>query len=543
MDEDARRFQRITTEHGRYFRGALDAPKLAQEWVLTDIVTANRETAFGREHDWAGIRDIAAFRRNVPIRDYEGLAPWIDRVAAGEDRVLTYEKPIMFARTSGTSAEPKRIPTTRSDLLYGRTPPRHAMWAHLLSRYPEILEHPHSVLDLMMDARKTKTHLAGIPYQGYSSRDFSLGSEDWDPPWSLASRVPEELGDYSDRIYFRLRGAVEENLRGVVTYNPSSLLSLAEHLKGNQDRLIDEVRHGMVLGKPGGRPNPKRADQLAELASRGDFRPCTVWPGMRFVLCWKSATAKMYLPKLEALFGRADVRPNYTSSSEGLIAVPVDDHPSAGLLAVTNAFYEFVPVAETAVGQNHALSLDQLEVGKQYQVIMTLRNGLFRYAIGDVLEVLEYVGGVPRVEFLGRSNVASSFTGEKLTEQQVHGAISRTLETLKIAADNFTCLPRWDSPPYYELVLDLNLPGSVDADKVAAIAAEFDKELSRHNDEYLSKRGSGRLGATKVRIGTPLMFERYMQHCVAKGTMPSQYKLKVLQKDDAFLQLSVGAEA
>ena len=103
-------------------------------------------------------------------------------------------------------------------------------------------------------------------------------------------------------------------------------------------------------------------------------------------------------------------------ASEAPFTVPVDGHPTAGLLAVPCAFYEFLPAAEDEVAADApTLLFDELEPGGEYQVVLTAANGLYRYLIGDLVRVLELVRGVPRLEFVGRGNAVNSFTAEKRT--------------------------------------------------------------------------------------------------------------------------------
>ena len=98
--------------HHRAFEAATRRPAEAQARVLRSILSAGADTVFGREHGFATIRTPSDFARQVPVRDYEALRPWMARVVAGEARVLTAEAPCAFAVTSGTAGEPKFIPVT-----------------------------------------------------------------------------------------------------------------------------------------------------------------------------------------------------------------------------------------------------------------------------------------------------------------------------------------------------------------------------------------------------------------------------------------------
>ena len=101
------------TPRGASKRASQD-PVRAQQRALADIIERNRGTEYGRKHGFAAIQTLAQWRKQVPVVDYEDLRPWIDRMGMGEENVLTAEVPVLFARTSGTTGEPKLIPVTRT---------------------------------------------------------------------------------------------------------------------------------------------------------------------------------------------------------------------------------------------------------------------------------------------------------------------------------------------------------------------------------------------------------------------------------------------
>ena len=92
---------------GRRFEKVTWTPEAAQWNKLQQILQRNAQTAFGQEHHFSDIRSVADFQRQVPIRDYEGFRPWIERMTHGETHVLTAQKPLYYCRTSGTTGEPK----------------------------------------------------------------------------------------------------------------------------------------------------------------------------------------------------------------------------------------------------------------------------------------------------------------------------------------------------------------------------------------------------------------------------------------------------
>src|SRR4051812_39173283 len=102
--------------HVDRFIAATREPGPAQQRKLLEVVQRNRDTVYGREHDFAGVRTVADFQRRVPIQGYEALGPYIERVMRGEKKILTADDPLMFAVTSGTTGKAKFIPVTPSYL-------------------------------------------------------------------------------------------------------------------------------------------------------------------------------------------------------------------------------------------------------------------------------------------------------------------------------------------------------------------------------------------------------------------------------------------
>ena len=100
--------------HHARFQKATEQPDVTQAQLLQALVKQNADTVFGRDHGFSTLKGPADYARQVPIRDYEGFRPYVNRIVAREERILTAETPFMFTTTSGTTGEPKYIPVTAS---------------------------------------------------------------------------------------------------------------------------------------------------------------------------------------------------------------------------------------------------------------------------------------------------------------------------------------------------------------------------------------------------------------------------------------------
>jgi len=510
--------------------------------VFDDLLGEATPTAFGREHALALVRNMAAWKRAVPIRSYAGLRGYIDRQLSGERNVLTRDDPYAFLKTSGTTGQEKLVPTTRHWRLAYRGPALYAQWGLYFKLLRLDAPTIDNIVDLSWEPQAASRRIEGFPVYSITQRPASLGETDWSPPWFeapwFAGGIEHE--DYSERLYQRLRMQAACDVRLIVSVNPSKIIAFAETLRDFAPRLIRELSDGLpgtVFGAD--RALARRLE--SRLAARdGNLLLTDLWPNLALVVCWNSASAQLYGSWLDRLIPGVTRLPFSTTGTEGIVTLPVDTHRSAGALAVNQGLYEFVPVddllEDTAPAEDaDTLSLHELEVGRCYRLVMSQANGLYRYDIGDTYRVVGQVGAVPRLEFAGRSGAFSSFTGEKLTETDVFSAVSQALRACSADAPNFCCFPIWGTPPHYVVAIEwtdgLQKTGS------QALAKDIDTALSSLNIEYAEKQSGGRLGPLAVARLAPGAFAKAAQRRIGLGTASAQIKHHWLQRDASLLKV------
>ena len=519
-------------EHNERFLGILRDARDEQRELLQRVVAANADTAFGRAHGFARIRDLHDYRRAVPLRAYDQLRPYIDRSFAGERGVLTAADPVLFFATTGTTGAPKRVPVTR-EAFFHLARNQLIYWASLAERHPVILERDDTIVMLHLAPRPFEersptgvpvlnpTHM---PVSGKAALPFARAP--WFPP-------PAELND-ADRLYFFLRGTVEHSLAGFVCLHPSRLMGFAARLVQEAPRLIRELHDG---------GNPTRAREIEDLARTGALTPRTVWPDLQFVACWYGGSFSTYAPHIAESYGAALVPHMSASSEAGHITLPIDGAPMDGPLTVHANHYEFIPVGDDddddptdeAYLQRHTeatVTFEALELGRCYELVLTSPSGLYRYASGDRFEVQGFVHGVPRLGFVGRGGVVD-MTGEKISEQHVQAAIDRTLSALSLATAGATCCAVFGTSAHYAFVFEPS--GGWTAALAPRLAESLDAELRRLNSRYELKRGFGDLGPPRICIAPPGAFERHRAGQIARGAPATQLKDKLLHTDPAVL--------
>jgi len=517
--------------HVRRFEDAVRAPRAAQEQKLRAIVAANRDTVYGREHGFGGIRTVADFRRQVPINDYERLEPYVQRSMRGERHVLTREAPLMFAVTSGTTGKSKFIPVTPSYLAEYN----HAVHVHtwrLLADYPEA----GGGTFLIPSSCDVEGHTeAGIPYgaiSGFLTRQQpSFVRTFYALPYEVA-----RIKSVEAKYYLTLLLALQHDIRLAVSVNPSSLVLLAEKMQAHAERLLADLGAGRVsaevaLPQPAAeaarrllRPQPERARQLAAAAERhGALTPKHAWPDLKVISCWKGGTMPLYLQRLRRFWGEAPVRDLGYMASEGRGSIPLVDAGAAGVLALTTHFFEFVPVDEIDAEQPTCLTADELVSNREYYVLFTTSSGLYRYHINDIVRVVDYYREAPVIQFVRKGQGISSVTGEKLTESQVTASLLDVVAARKIDLKHFAMAPRWAATPYYALMVEPGGPTS--AAEHRDFLRSMDQALCEANVEYQAKRESERLGRPVLQVVAPGTFDRYRQERVSQGAPEAQVKI------------------
>jgi GH3 auxin-responsive promoter len=534
------------------FFGGLACPESVQEQCLLQrIVRPNEDCEYARRHRFDEIRTVHDYRRNVPIVTYADLEPAIQRVAMGEPGVLTREPVKRFFATSGSTGAAKMVPVT-SGLIVDKSRAFTIYWNLLFKDHPAASAG--KVVGNFSESGGVRTAPCGLPLTSEGAFWNAVGAVAQRRGRSPIPTSVTAIGDPDARYYAVARILLEEDVSLLMALNPSTLLLLLRKMNLSIDDLVADVARGGLAGDvpvsdeirrhfdQTYRGNPKRAEQLSALLRKS--RPPTareIWPSLKLVVSWRSPMQAPYLNLLEPYLGSPPQRDYLLMASEGIIAIPIEDGNSGGVLATHIHFYEFIAEEDADSPAPPVLLASDLEVGRNYVVLLSTSAGLYRYNIGDVVRVRGMQERTPIVEFLHRSGATCSLTGEKLTEQQVIQAMNAVSRRYGIALEGFTLHPAAQGFPHYVLLVEA--AGAGEATLPATLPAAFEHELYERNIEYRAKRHSQRLGPLELRVAAPGAYYEWRRRRIAAGANDAQIKPVHLTRDAQFsaglpLQLS-----
>lgn len=525
------------------FDAACRDPKKAQENLLREILSLHQSTTFGNDHRFNAIRDVADYRSQVPLANYEYLEPYLARVRKGEtNALLADDRVLMFALTSGTTAARKTIPVTPRYLAdykrgWGRWGLRMFFDHQCISCSP--------MLALAGEPAEYHTE-AGIPCGSLSGMTTAAQRRFVRRLYCMPAAANPVI-DSATKNYLALRFSMHRKVGVITAANPSTLVSMARTLALRADELIRDLADGTLtkdLDLPTGvretllplaKRHRRRARRLSEAASRhGILRPFHVWPPNRLLIgTWMGGSVGPYLRQVRELFGPTFLRDLGLIASEGRMTIPLEDDTPTGVLDITTHYFEFIPEREADSKQPTVLGAHEIEEGQNYFMVPTTAAGLYRYDLHDLVRVTGFHGKTPKLEFLNKGSHIASLTGEKLSEYQVTHAAAAVTHRLGLPLPVYTLAPVWDDhQPYYGFFVEA---GAWPVESVYKFVKEFDTALSISNTEYAAKRSSRRLGPVRAETlppGTWLDWDTSRQR--TRGGPMEQYKHPCLIGDVNF---------
>jgi GH3 auxin-responsive promoter len=488
------------------FRQALAKPAGIQRALLRRYLQRNAATAFGQAHGFSQIRTAEEYRERVPLAFWEDLAPWVDRIAAGEAGVLTRSPVWTLEPTSGSTAAAKLIPYTAD--LQREIRQAVAPWiVDLYARQPRLARGTAywSITPLALEEERT----TGPVRVGFQEDVEYLGGF-WSRMVNATLAVPGAVRYVCDPEGFRYVTLLfllwRRDLSLISVWHPSFLTLLVGTLPDFWDSLLQDIEHG-TLTPPAPIPTPAQraltADLVPGLRRAAELKrltpdvPTRIWPGLGLISCWGDAHAALSVPELARAFPEVEIQPKGLLATEGFVTIPF---ARRWPIAIRSHFFEFLP--ENGGDPRFAW---ELEDGGIYSVVLTTGGGLYRYRLQDRVCVEGFVEETPSLRFLGKEGHVSDLRGEKLHESFVAGALARAFEKAGIATRFAMLAPAEEGPAGYVLYLE------TEKSPPTGLAEVLDEELSA-NPNYRLCRTLGQLAAARIGLVERDAFARYLEH-------------------------------
>lgn len=495
---------------------------------MLELCSVNASTVLGREHAFADVRGWDQFNR-VPVRSWADYAPYVRRMLAGEKDILTTDEVFFYARSSGTTGEPKNVPVTQRYLDEFRHPRR--VWLRQVAQHmPTAIRG--NILTVHSPSIEGRTQ-HGVPY-GSITVAMGSGREDhsgFDPVPRDVFRLP----DHASRYYAALRFALQKPISVMAAVNPSTLVLLCQVMRERATEFARDLENGTLwdgaaipdaqrdVWSRRMRKDPARGRALMDsLQKHGAVRPRDIWPTLAGALCWKGGSAPFYLAQLKPLLGDVPIMDYGYAASEGSFTVPMDAGDGQGVASVAGHVLQFIPWDAYESGSRETLGLWELKQGGRYVVVISGGHGLMRYDMQDVVQVQGFHGQAPILAFLHKAGGMVSITGEKLAESQVVEAVAAAAGAMGLSLAGFSLAPRLENPPHYVLGVEPLAP--LAADTLQQLVNRADEQLQKLNIEYQAKRQSLRLGVMHGRVLTQGAFARHRALRVSQGAPDAHLK-------------------
>lgn len=416
-------------------------PVETQKKVLQELLALAKKTQFGKDHNFKNIISLEDFAKHVPVRDYEELKPYIDKMVLGEADVLWKGKPIYLAKTSGTTSGAKYIPLTKESMPF-----------HIQAARNAILSYIHETGNAdFVDGKMI--FLQGSPIlenkNGIKLGRLSGIVAHFVPKYLQKNRMPSWetncIEDWETKVNAIVAETINEDM-AVISGIPSWVQMYFEKLKEKANKPVGEIFKNFNLFIYGG----------------VNYEP--------------------YRAKFEKLIGRRVDSIELFPASEGFFAYQ-DSQTEKGMLLLLNSgiFYEFIIASEFYTEKPKRYTIGEVELGINYVLIISTNAGLWAYNIGDTIQ---FTSLKPyRIIVSGRIKHFISAFGEHVIAKEVESALQEAIEDTKISVNEFTVAPQIspkEGLPYHEWFIEF----STEPENLEEFALKIDKAMRKQNVYY-----------------------------------------------------------
>lgn len=463
----------------------LSKPIETQDKVFQHLISVGTGTIFGKDHDFVSINSHDDFVKKVPIRDYEALKPYVDKVVAGQENILWKGKPIYFAKTSGTTSGVKYIPITDVSIKAQVEASRNAILLYLNETGNTSFVNGKMIF---LQGSPVLTEKNGIKIGRLSGI-----SAHYVPKYLQKNRLPSWetncIEDWETKVDTIVDETINENMT-IIAGIPSWVQMYFEKINKRTGKPIGEVFKNFNLFIYGG----------------VNYEP--------------------YRTKFEKLIGRKVDSIELYPASEGFFAFQ-DKQQEKGMLLLLNSgiFYEFVKADEFFNDNPNRITIKDVELGVNYVMIISTNAGLWAYNVGDTVEFTSL--NPHRIIVTGRIKHFISAFGEHVIGKEVEQAMQEATKQFSVNMTEFTVAPKLNpiqGLPYHEWFIEFE----TEPINIQEIEVFLDRSLQAQNSYYLDLIKGKVLQPLKISVVEKDGFNKYMNTI---GKLGGQNKVPRLAND------------
>lgn len=477
----------------------MNDPVSTQFTVWQDLLAAGQYTEYGRQYRFSEIQSLQQYKQQVPICEYDDLKPYIDRMMKGEENILWHTPVAWFAKSSGTTSErSKFIPVSEESLKENH----YKASKDVLTFY--YASHPESDLLTGKGLIIGGSHQVAQLNEEVHYGDLSAVVMQNSPFWANWIRTP----DLSIILMDEWESKIEKLAQNTIKENVTSMAGVPTWL--------------IVLMK-----------RILEITGKSTIKE--VWPALELYM-HGGVSFVPYRQQFEKLIGAPINYLEMYNASEGFFAAQ-DDINAEGMLLMCEhgIFYEFMPVEEWGKENPKTLQLNEIEVGKNYGLVITTNGGLWRYLVGDTIQ---FVSTHPhRIKVSGRLKHYINAFGEELIIDNTDKAIADACRLTGALVNDYTAAPIYFSDNNngaHEWLIEF----AKTPDDMEQFISALDASLQNHNSDYEAKRHKDiALAMPIVRAVPPDTFNNWLH---SKGKLGGQHKVPRLSNERTIVE-EIGA--
>lgn len=519
-----------------------------QRRLLLRLMRDNKTTVYGKAVGFSQVKSVSDYQRIVPFSDYSTYESYILRMAQGEKGLITNRYIHRYTESSGSTGRSKLVPLSGKSewncQCFSFSAPVGCAVKYFAKEKKRPLPPQRGLLTAEIGSRKlpcgkTVSCLSSIPLLNLKPivRFFTCS-----PKEVMFPQNDVEMDMHYVKLLFSLR---DEDISYIGTIFITTVESMFFYLEEHWQMLCDDIEKGTInksVNIPDDirkslekklKPRVKRASFLRKEFEKGFEEPIIprIWPKCGWMYGMGTGSLSFYAEKLRRYIGN-EMPIHYLgyAATEAMMAVPIELDSFEYVILPQNAFYEFLPL--DAPKGTRPLTISEVEVGKEYELILTNLSGFYRYRIEDVVKVTGFYHKAPKITFCYRLNQIANISGEKINQFALDEIVADFSQKADELFVGYTIYPnRETSPGHYVLLVEGTKKHKKEDKKL--YSQLFEECLCKGNVSVKPLIKSGALGSCQVEFLRKGTYDDYRLMLKSMGANLNQIKpVKVINSEE-----------